>query len=139
MLALIVLILLCCYWNKTPGVKNYQVYDLGNKYLQPFTITDDTSIILAKPTNSSLYYAVAPLMNTKTGVRSYAYNYTTQGVSCYIKTFFGQLTGNVTELELELGTSFNIKSITWQKLTLNGYISLKTVSGIQGMNFRLYR
>jgi hypothetical protein len=123
------------YWPKNPGVNAYQLYDLGNQYLQPLIITADTAIILDKAAHSSLYYAVAPLINAKTGVRSYAYNYTNQGVGCYIETFFAQLAGNVAQLELELGTSFNIKSITWQKLTPSGYTSLKTITGIQGTSF----
>jgi hypothetical protein len=123
------------YWNRIPGVTNYQVYRLGDKYMEPLLMTADTAIILDKQANSSLYYAVAPLINGKTGVRSYAYNYATQGVACYVQTFFSQLNGSAAELELELGTSYNVKSITWQKLTLNGYIPLQTFGGIQGLNF----
>jgi hypothetical protein len=123
------------YWNKTPGVNSYQVYRLGDKYLEPLLVTTDTIVILSKQTNLSLHYAVAPLINNKTGVRSYGYNYTTQGVGCYVRTFLAQLINSTARLDLELGTSYGIKSITWQKLTLSGYISLQTVNTIQGLNF----
>ena len=123
------------YWNKVPGVNNYQVYRLGNKYMEPLLITADTAVILAKQTNTSLHYAVSPFLNNKMGVRSYGYNYTTQGVGCYVRTFFGQLINNTAKLDLELGTDYNIKSITWQKLTLNGYVSLQTLNLITGLNF----
>jgi hypothetical protein len=123
------------YWNKIPGISSYQVYRLGDKYMQPLLITPDTSVILGKQTNTSLHYAVAPFIGNKTGVRSYGYNYTTQGVSCYIRAFLGQLNNSFAVLDLELGTGYYIKSITWQKLTLNGYISLQTINIIQGLNF----
>ena len=103
--------------------------------MEPLSITTDTSIVLDKQTNPSLYYAVAPVINNKTGVRSYGYDYTLQGVSCYIRTFLGELVNSSSELDLELGTNYNVKAITWEKLTLSGYIPLQTVNSIQGLNF----
>ena len=123
------------HWNKIPGINGYQVYRLGAKYMDPLLTTADTSVILDKQTNISLHYAVAPLIDNKTGVRSYGYNYTTQGVSCYIRTFLGQLMNSSAKLDLELGTNYSVKSITWQKLTLSGYTSLELFNTIQGLNF----
>src|SRR5436190_2103289 len=48
------------YWNKLPGITNYTVYKLGSKYLEPITVTSDSFMLLAKTTNPSLHYAVAP-------------------------------------------------------------------------------
>jgi hypothetical protein len=123
------------YWNKVPGIDSYRVYKLGDKYMEPLLITADTAVILSKQANTSLHYAVAPLINNKTGVRSYGYNYTTQGVGCYVRTIIGQLINNTARLDLELGTNYNIKSITWEKLTLTGYVPLQTIGLIQGLNF----
>jgi hypothetical protein len=123
------------YWRKIPGVNNYQVYRLGDKYMEPLLATTDTAVILAKQANTSLYYAVAPLINNRPGVRSYGYNYTTQGVGCFVRTFIGQLINSAARLDLELGTDYNVKSITWEKLTLNGYVSLQSINSIQGVNF----
>ena len=123
------------YWNKIPGVNNYQAYRLGDKYMEPLLIVTDTSIVLSKHDNKSLHYAIAPLINNKTGVRSYAYDYTTQGVDCYIKTFFGEIINSSSELSLELGTNYNVKSITWERLTSTGYVALQKVSPVQALNF----
>jgi hypothetical protein len=123
------------YWHKVPGIGRYYVYRLGDKYMEPLLITTDTAVILEKQANPSLYYAVAPVINNQTGVRSYGYNYTTQGVGCYIRSFIGQLINNTAQLDLQVGTIYNLKSITWQKLTLNGYVSLQTISSMQGLRF----
>jgi hypothetical protein len=123
------------FWNKIPGVDSYQVYRLGEKYMESLLTTLDTAVVLAKQTNASLYYAIAPLLTNKTGVRSYAYNYTNQGVACYVRTLLGQLVVNAAKLDLELGTSYNVKSITWQKLTANGYVSLQTINNISGLAY----
>lgn len=123
------------FWKNIPGADGYEVYYLGDKYMEPLLRTIDTAVILAKQTNTSLYYSVAPLMKSKTGVRTYAYNYTNQGVMCYVRTLLGELIGETAALHLELGTTYNVKSITWQKLTLNGYVSLQTITGITGVTF----
>jgi Subtilase family/Secretion system C-terminal sorting domain len=123
------------FWNKISGVDSFQVYRLGEKYMQPLLTTVDTAVVLAKQTNPSLYYAVAPLIKNKTGLRSYAYNYTTQGVACYVRTLLGQLVATSAKLDLELGTSYNVKSITWQKLTTNGYMPLETIQNISGLTY----
>jgi hypothetical protein len=123
------------FWNKIPGVDGYEVYRLGEKYMEPLLTTVDTAVVLAKQTNPSLYYGIAPLIKNKTGVRSYAYNYTNQGVACYVRTLLGQLVVNSAKLDLELGTSYNVKSITWQKLTTNGYVSLQTIDNISKLTY----
>jgi hypothetical protein len=103
--------------------------------MEPLLTTVDTAVVLAKQTNTSLYYAIAPLLKNKTGVRSYAYNYTNQGVACYVRTLLAQLIVNSAKLDLELGTTYNVKSITWQKLTTNGYVPLQTTNNISGPTF----
>ena len=123
------------FWNRISGVDSYQVYRLGEKYMEPLLTTVDTAVVLAKQTNTSLYYAIAPLLKNKTGVRSYAYNYTNQGVACYVRTILAQLIVNSAKLDLELGTIYNVKSITWQKLTTNGYVPLQTINNISGLTF----
>src|SRR5678815_6157060 len=91
---------------------------IRDRYMQPLSIAADTAIVLNKQVNASLVYAVAPLINNKTGVRSYAYDYSMQGIGCYIKTFFGQLVNSSSELDLELGTNYNVKAVSYTHLTL---------------------
>jgi hypothetical protein len=123
------------YWNKVKNVTQYQVYWLGEKYLEPFLLTNDTSVVLGKPTNPAVYYAMAPLLGNKTGVRSYGFDYAQQGVGCYIKSFFVQQSSASGILDLELGTAYNIKTITWEKLTANGYLALQTINAITGVTY----
>jgi hypothetical protein len=123
------------WWNRIPSVNNYQLYRLGAKYMEPFLQTSDTLVVLSKQTNPSLHYAVAPVINNKIGLRSFAYNYTTQGVGCYIKSFFGILNNTRAELFLELGSFYNIRKISWEKLTPSGYITLSEVSPVQTLQF----
>jgi hypothetical protein len=123
------------FWNRVPGVSSYQVYQLGLRYMEPLQTTPNTAIILAKTANPSLYYAFAPILNNKTGLRSYAYNYTLQGVGCYVKTFLATRVNNAAVLDLLIGTNYLVKSISFQKLTSTGFVDLQTITSMTGLLF----
>ena len=87
------------FWNEAP-VNNYQVYVLGEKYLEPLISITDTFKVFKKTQHPDLFYSVAPFINGKAGQRSYTVNYTLQGVDCYFRTFYGFLDGNRLYLQL---------------------------------------
>ncbi|HEX2627673.1 MAG TPA: S8 family peptidase [Chitinophagaceae bacterium] len=120
------------YWNTNRGVNNNRVYRLGGKYLEPIMTTSDTMIVLAKATNPATYYAVAPVLGNKTGVRSYGFDYTTQSTGCYLRSFFAQLVNTSALLDLELGTTYGLQSIIIEKLTTAGYQPIQTINNIAG-------
>jgi hypothetical protein len=123
------------YWKKIPGVNSYRVYKLGDKYMEPLLTTTDTSVVLSKISNPSLHYAVAPIINNKIGVRSYTYNYTIQGVDCFVKSFTAFLSNSSALLDLNIGTNYKVKNISFQKLTLNGIVDLQILNNIVGLHF----
>jgi len=115
------------YWNKLPGVSNYRAYRLGNKYLEPITVTSDSFLLLAKNTNPSIHYAVAPIIGTKEGVKSYTFNYTTQGVECYFRSFLALLVGNSAQLTVSLGTLYKINKVILEKFNGTEYVALQQI------------
>jgi hypothetical protein len=123
------------YWRKLPTVTNYRVYKLGNKYLEPITVTADSFLILAKATNAALHYAAAPVIGVKEGVRSYTFNYTTQGVECYFRSFLVSLAGNSAQLTLSLGTIYNVNKIVLEKFNGTGYAPLQTITSLIGLTY----
>jgi len=123
------------YWDKLPGITNYRVYRLGSKYLEPITLTADSFIVLAKTINPSLHYAVAPVIENKEGVKSYTFNYTIQGVECYIRSFLALLVGNSAELTLSLGTFYNVNKIVLEKFDGTNYVTLQQVTNPSSLLF----
>ena len=116
------------YWNKLPS-SLYQLYQLGSQYLQPLLSTNDTFRVFQKASFPSLYYAVAPRVGSKQGLRSFTINYTTQGVGCYVVSFYSVLqNGNVASLSVTLGTLYNVAQIAFQKLVGNGFQTVQTFS-----------
>lgn len=125
------------YWSKLPGVTNYRVYKLGNKYLEPAATTADSFILLAKSGNPSLHYAVAPLIGNREGVKSYTFNYTTQGVACYLRSFLALLNGTSARLDLLLGTLYNLNRIVLEKFNGNGFVPVQQIQGPASLQYSL--
>ena len=123
------------YWNKLPTIDNYRVYQLGNKYLEPLTVTADSFIILEKAVHPSLHYAVAPIIGNKQGVRSYTINYTIQGVECYIRSFVALLVNSSAQLTLSLGTLYNVNKIVLEKFNGTTYVPLQTINNLVGLTY----
>lgn len=121
---------LLIFWNKAPGVTQYRVYTLGDKYLEPLANTTDTSIVIA--TGNTAYVAVTTvLQDGNTGVNSYTFNYNNLGVGCYISNFLADLTANKTaQLQLSLGTIFNVAKIEFQQLTSNGWQTIQIITPV---------
>jgi hypothetical protein len=115
------------YWNKIPAAR-YQLYQLGQKYLQPAASTADTSIVLLKKQFSSFDYAVAPLLSFKAGLRSFTTDYTTQAAGCYINSFLAELQNNAAILTVQLGTLYNIASVSWINTNSSGAKIVQTLT-----------
>lgn len=116
------------YWNRQP-VNHYRLYQLGPKYLQPLKDLADSFSVFQKTQSGSLHYAVAPVINGKPGLRSFTIDYTTQGVGCYIYSFFAQLQGiNQVQLSLQLGSLYHVAAVVFQKRTGNDYVTVSTIN-----------
>lgn len=115
------------YWNKIPGTVEYRLFRLGNKFLEPIQVTADSFIVLAKSSHPSRHYAVAPLIAGRDGIKSYTFNYTTQGVQCFIRTFLVTLVNATGQLDLQLGTLYNLERVTFEKFNGASYDILQQV------------
>jgi len=108
------------YWNKA-GNNRYQVYRLGDRYMEPFKNSADSFLIINKRTDTGTWFSVAPVLPfNMPGIHSIAFDYTTQGVACYIKSFTADLINKGGSLELSLGSSYQIKNISIEKMGSNG-------------------
>ena len=122
------------YWSKPRGVDSFQVYKLGDRYLEPLLITRDTFVVLAKNNNPSFHYTIAPLLSHRRGLKSFTFNYSSQGVECYIRSFLANLSGNTAQLSLLLGTTYNINRIVLEKFDGTNYITIQQLSPVSAMS-----
>ena len=103
-------------WPRVQAASQYNLYKLGSKYMEAMQSITDTSIVLQKNSNSSLHFAIAPVIGGSEGVKSFGTNYTTQGVYCYFKSWYAEKINNTARLNLELGSIYTISKITVQKI-----------------------
>lgn len=124
-------------WSKIKGIQEYKVYNLGDRYMQPLAVTADTTIIINTSNISSPYVNVTTLFNNNhTGVNSYTFDYTTQGVSCYVSNFLADLnTSNHAVLQLTTGTVYNISEVIFQEFIANKWQTISTLQNINGTYF----
>lgn len=116
------------YWNRVRGVSNFRVYKLSNKFLEPAAATTDTFYINAPGAVNAKYFTVAPLVNNREGMRSYAFDYSTQGTACYFKSFLALPSGNKAQLSFELGTLYNVRNIIVQKFSGGSFSAIQTIA-----------
>jgi hypothetical protein len=123
------------YWNPL-HTGSYRLYELATNYLQPFAQTPDTGIILTKQQHQSIYYAVAPLINGKEGLRSATLNYTSQGVECYLQSFFLQsINGHTAFFTAQLGSLYHVADVSFEKFVNGSYATIRTVSNPASAQF----
>lgn len=125
------------YWNKPGNVNSFRVYQRGSKYLEPVTLTPDSFFIASKNIFTSKQFTVAPLVAGREGVKAYTFDYTTQGVDCYFKSFLAQLDVNRASLRLQLGSVYRVNRILVQKLSGNAFINIQTIDAPAALQFDL--
>lgn len=112
-------------WNKVPGAIAYEISSLGDQYMETIVTLSDTVLFISKDVNSSPYAAIAPVLNSGTGVRSATYDYTLQGVHCYYNNFYAILEDHAkVNLFINLSTSYNVGRVVFEKLSDDAFISL---------------
>jgi hypothetical protein len=105
------------HWTPQQGSTGYVVYTIKDDVLQKLSTVTDTSVIIPAGQQTSRYFAVSAAGNGFEGLKSYTIDVTTQGVGCYVKTLLATVTGNKVLLDLSLGSTVNLKSISWEKMT----------------------
>ena len=123
------------YWNRPAGVDSFQVYRLGDRYLGPILNTKDTMIVLGKNLNTAVHYSVAPFIKGKIALKSFAINYITQGVDCYVRSFLGMASGDEIQLALELGSVHQVQRITLEKFLRNSFQPGEIIDVINGNSY----
>ncbi|MBC3540384.1 S8 family serine peptidase [Rufibacter sp. H-1] len=104
------------FWPKAKDITAYQVFALGEKFLEPIATVSDTLLFLDKQQQTALHYAVAPVVAGQTGLKSFTLNYVDQGVGCYVKQFLArQLVTDSVLLDVELSTLYGISSVVLEK------------------------
>ena len=125
------------YWNKPKNASQYQVYQLGEKYMEPLVKTIDTAVTLNKTLLRGNYIAVAPILSDgTTAIKSYSFDYAAQGAGCYINSFYADVTGNTALLHLLVGTLYDVSGIFIQKYTSTKFEDIAAIAVDNQLNYQ---
>ncbi|TNE68175.1 MAG: T9SS type A sorting domain-containing protein [Bacteroidetes bacterium] len=116
------------FWKSAGQGIDYQVWGLGEQYLEPLFVTTDTAVLLEKAVFPQERFAVSVLPGPGwVGNRSPAPDIRLQGVGCYFRNFLAQFT-NPAEVHLQtsLGTTHGLALLSFEKWQSGGFIPLVT-------------
>ncbi|MGD1840338.1 MAG: S8 family serine peptidase [Thermonemataceae bacterium] len=103
-------------WLPEPGAEGYQLYKVGEKFLEPTLTTTDTLLLLSKQAFPEELYTIAPIYKGQPLAYSATVNYTQLGVGCYVRSFL--LTNSLNDtisFNLTLGTTYELKEVSLER------------------------
>ncbi|MBD2770118.1 S8 family serine peptidase [Hymenobacter sp. BT664] len=125
-------------WPRVPGATDYQVYQLGATALEPLVRTTDSALVLTRPQMANRYYAVAPVIQGKEAEPGGTIDYTTQGTACYFRSFRPrQLVTDAVTFDLEIGSTYRLRSVTLERLGSGGYEPVRTIAPVRQLELVL--
>ncbi len=114
------------YWQSQPGAVNYTLYRIKNNVLTPISTSTDTLALINKADLGTPFFAVSANGIGFSGLKSYTIDYTMQGLSCYQQSLTAQVIDHKVKLDLLIGSTYNLKSILWEKqIGINVFSQLK--------------
>lgn len=125
------------HWPPQQEAGAYEVYALNGPYLQTYARTSDTFMVIPKRTVSATWFAVSAVHTAGwTGIKSYAMDYGSQGLQCYVQSLLADATDNgQVRLSLTLGSLYNLKTLWWERRGPGGYIPLQSVPVTNGNTY----
>lgn len=129
------------HWPRLSADAQYQVYKMGEAYLEPLALLSDTLLVLDEEQLQALragYLAVAPVVAGKTGMKSMTVSYADESAACYISRFLAaSYVAEQVVLELRLSSTHQLASLTLERLDNGTFRSLSTVSPVNRQDFKL--
>ncbi len=113
------------YWQPARGASGYQLYRLGDQYMEPLLTTADTLVTL-NPGRDSVYYAVAPVFGGVTGPRGNTAVSTRSASVCYVVSLLPrQMVADTVLLDLEVATTYRLRSVQLERLTNGRFVGVQ--------------
>ena len=117
-------------WPKMKEADQYQLYRMGEQYLEPFLLTTDTFAILNSEDKEIFHYTVSPVIGGMTGQKGTTIDYTNVGTDCYFINFLPQQFIVIDEaiFDLTVGTTYKLHSVIFERLDNGEPIEIQKVA-----------
>ncbi|WP_185816874.1 S8 family serine peptidase [Hymenobacter metallilatus] len=126
-------------WSRVPGAAQYQVYALGSTHLQPYRMVADTALVLTATEAAARYFAVAPVVQGRTGERSGTVDVAQSTHGCYFRSFLPrQLVTDTVRFDLTLGTTYRVQTLSLERRATDGsFTSIQTLAPVSTTSLAL--
>lgn len=117
-------------WKPVAAAGQYQLYRMGEQFLEPFLTTSDTFAILNANQKETLEYAVTPILVGMNGIHGNTINYSNTGVNCYFMNFLPrqQVVVDDAIFDLTIGTTYKLHAIVLERLKNGVPIEIETIT-----------
>ncbi|MBK9337730.1 MAG: S8 family serine peptidase [Lewinellaceae bacterium] len=104
-------------WPAVASAVSYQVWGLGDRYLEPLLVTSDTVLVLQKSAYAQERFAVSARFNGTfaEGPTAGTPDIDQQGAGCYINNLLALLDAEQVHLTLDLGSIYGVRKIFLEK------------------------
>ena len=114
-------------WDGSPNAVNYTIYNMGERFLEELTTTEDTFLIIQN--NSFLgdnRFSIQPnLAGGKELLSAPTFDYAVQGPDCYVFSFFQTIAlDSGIYLNLRLGTTYGINEIILERNDFTEFVEI---------------
>lgn len=116
-------------WDPVSPDAVYHLWGLGERYLEPLLRTTDTALVLQKAAFPNTRFALS--MDIRSDAASappgFAPDPSSQGVTCYFRSFLGQLQDDSArvDLRLSLGAVYGIRKVIIRKWTMGSWLPFR--------------
>jgi hypothetical protein len=125
------------FWPRETD-SEYQVYKLTGDYFVEDITLSDTVYLVDKDEEAIEYFAVAPRIGGRAGVRSVAISPAVGFETCYINSFLPrELVSDSVIFDLVLGTTFGLRSMVLERESSAGFVDIKSFSSVDQVSYVL--
>lgn len=120
-------------WSSSPNAIDYTIYSMGDEVLEEYVTVSDTFLIIpnTQSFNTSRFSIQPNLSSGKELLPTPTFDYTLQGIGCYVFSFFQTVTLDTgIYLNLTLGTTYGIEEIVFERNEFSSFIEIGSLSSI---------
>lgn len=126
-------------WSVSSNATKYNIYELGEKYMEYLGSTRDTFLLLNNSMSKSRYISVFPVIKDNELRASYTYRID-DNLRCYFKNFYAlKYIADKPELALELNTNYQIAKIVIERKVNDQFQFIETLTPQNSLSYFLLK
>lgn len=125
-------------WPIIDNAGTYAISVMGDRYLEPFISTADTSLILTRAEVREGLFSVQPILQDgHPSIASATFNVASQGASCYLNSFFASVAEQGADLNLSLSSTYGVTNVRFEEYDGTAFAEISSISNPASPNLTI--